>query len=215
MQLYAVLCYTISIEVMVLWHKKNTYEDFYFQKAKEENYPARSVYKLKEIEEKFQLFEKGDKVLDLGCAPGSWLIYISDKIGEQGMVTGIDMQSVNIPFKQNMQFMKADVLNLDEIEFLLDYYDVIVSDLAPATSGIKSLDAEKSLELCEEVFKIAENHLHPSGNFVCKIFESESSEVLFKKIKRKFEFAKKFRPQAVRKGSREYYIVGKKYFKHV
>lgn len=199
---------------MVSRLKKNTYEDFYFQKAKQENYPARSVYKLKEIEEKYQLFKKGDNVLDLGCAPGSWLIYISDKIGEQGTVMGIDTQSVNIPLKKNMQFMKADVLNLDEIEFLLDYYDVIVSDLAPSTSGIRSLDAEKSLELCEKVFEIVQNHLRPGGNFVCKIFESESSEALFKKIKQKFEFTKKFRPQTVRKGSREYYIIGKKYLNH-
>lgn len=200
---------------MVSRHKKNTREDFYFQKAKEENYPARSIYKLKEIDKKYQLFKKGDKVLDLGCAPGSWLMYISEQIGERGMVTGIDAQSLSIPFKKNMQFMKVDVLNLDEIEFLLDYYDVIVSDLAPATSGIKSLDAAKSLELGEQAFKITQDHLRPGGNFVCKIFEGDASEAFFKKIKQKFELAKKFRPQAVRKGSREYYIIGKKYLKNI
>ena len=189
-------------------YRKDEKEDFYTRLAKKEGYPARSVYKLKEIDEKYKIFKKGEKVLDLGCSPGSWLIYISQKVGDKGMVVGIDMESVKIVDKPNILFIKKDVFTLKELDFK-EKFQAVVSDLAPKTSGLKSLDAGRSLELSEKSFEIAKSVLLPDGNFVCKLFESESSDGFFKKVKRYFDSVKRFKPKAVVRGSKEFYIIAK------
>jgi len=175
--------------------------------AKKEGYPARSVYKLKEIDEKYKIIKKGTLVLDLGCAPGSWLLYISQKVGDRGKVIGVDIEEVKIPQKANIVFIKKNVLDLEESDFK-DRFESVVSDLSPKTSGIESLDNGKSLELAEKSFGIAKSVLLPGGNFICKIFESELIDEFFKKVKNCFDFAKRFRPKAVIKKSKELYIIG-------
>ncbi len=189
-------------------YRKDEKEDFYTRLAKKEGYPARSVYKLKEIDEKYKIFKKGEKVLDLGCSPGSWLIYISQKVGDKGMVVGIDMESVKIVDKPNILFIKKDIFDLKELDFK-EKFQAVVSDLAPKTSGLKSLDAGRSLELSEKSFEIAKSVLLLGGNFVCKLFESESSDGFFKKVKRYFDSVKRFKPKAVVRGSKEFYIIAK------
>jgi 23S rRNA (uridine2552-2'-O)-methyltransferase len=191
-------------------YRKDVKEEFYTRKAREENYPARSVYKLKEINEKYKIIKPGDKVLDLGCAPGSWLLYISEKVGEKGMVVGVDLRSINIPEKKNIIFIKKDILEL-ETQKLKIKYNAVVSDLAPNTSGIDFADVEESLELSEEALEIAKKVLVSGGNFVCKILEGEGINDFFKKIKSGFEFCKRFRPKATRRESREIYIVAKNF----
>jgi len=192
-------------------YRKNRQEEFFTKKARQEGYPARSVYKLKEIDEKYYLFKKGDNVLDLGCAPGSWLLYVSSKIGSQGKVVGIDIQDIKIPPKNNIVFIKKDIIDIKNarIKELNEKYEVVISDLAPATSGVKFTDAEKSLKFCEKALGIAKMVLLPNGNFVCKIFEGEQTNNFFKKIEENFKFTKRFRPKAVIKGSKEIYIIGK------
>lgn len=191
-------------------YRKNKINEFFTMKAREEGYPARSVYKLKEIDEKYHLFKKGDKVLDLGCAPGSWLIYVANKIGNQGKVIGIDIKDIKIPLKENVIFIKKDIMNFEKsgAEELNQKYEAVISDLAPSTSGIGSVDAAKSLELCEKAFDIAKIVLAFGGSFVCKIFEGESANNFFKEIEKNFKFAKRFRPKAITKRSKEFYIVG-------
>jgi len=176
--------------------------------AKKEGYPARSVYKLKEIDEKYKIIKKGTLVLDLGCAPGSWLLYLSQKVGDRGKVIGVDIEEVKIPQKANIVFIKKNVLDLEESDFK-DRFEAVVSDLSPKTSGIESLDNGKSLELAEKSFEIAKSVLLPGGNFICKIFESELIDEFFKKVKNCFDFAKRFRPKAVIKKSKELYIIGR------
>jgi len=183
-------------------------KDYYSRKAKEENYPARSIYKLEEIDKKYNLIKKGDKVLDLGCAPGSWLIYIAKRIGDLGRVVGVDVVDLKIELPQNAIFLKKDVMSFVPQDGR-EKYDVVVSDLAPSTSGIDFVDAERSLEFCERALEIAQRVLNKGGNFVCKIFEGEGTDEFFKKVKQEFEFAKKFKPKASRKWSREIYIVGR------
>ena len=203
-------------------YRKDRQNEFYTALAKKEGYPARSVYKLKEIDEKYEIIKKGDRVLDLGSAPGSWLLYISQKVGDKGKVTGVDIEEIKIPQKANITFIKKDIFDLERPEVEVDeadassspfanarVFDVVVSDLSPKTSGIKFLDAGKSLELAEKSFEIAKSVLLPGGNFVCKIFENEESEEFFKKVKKCFDFAKRFRPKAVIKKSREFYIIGR------
>lgn len=187
--------------------------DFYTQQAKKENYPSRSVYKLKEIDEKFRLFKKGDKILDLGCAPGSWMLYIAEKVGKKGKVVGLDIQEIKIPLQGNMFFVKADVFKVrasgDLCLTLNDKYQGVVSDLAPKTSGIRARDASMSLLLVERTLEIAKKVLMKGGNFVCKVFEGENSERFLKEAAKNFCFVKKFKPKATTKGSREFYCVTK------
>ena len=189
-------------------YRKDRKQDFYTILAKKEGYPARSVYKLKEINEKYKIIKKGDSVLDLGCAPGSWLLYISQKIGDKGRAVGIDTEDIKIADKSNISFIKKNIFNLEKSDFK-KRFQAVVSDLAPKTSGLKFLDAEKSLELAEKSFEIAKSVLLPGGNFVCKIFESESSNELFKKVEEHFDFAKRLKPKAVVKASKEFYIIGR------
>ena len=192
-------------------YRKNKINEFFTTKAREEGYPARSVYKLKEIDEKYYLFKNGDRVLDLGCAPGSWLIYVANKIGNQGKVIGIDIKDIKIPLKENVIFIKKDIMDFEKsgAEELKRKYQAVISDLAPSTSGIGSVDAAKSLELCEKAFDIAKIVLVSGGNFVCKIFEGESANNFFKEVEKSFKFAKRFKPKAITKRSKEFYIVGK------
>ena len=189
-------------------YRKDRKNEFYTMLAKKEGYPARSVYKLKAIDEKYKIIKKGTLVLDLGCAPGSWLLYLSQKVGDRGKVIGVDIEEVKIPQKANIVFIKKNVLDLEESDFK-DRFEAVVSDLSPKTSGIESLDNGKSLELAEKSFEIARSVLLPGGNFICKIFESELIDEFFKKVKNCFDFAKRFRPKAVIKKSKELYIIGR------
>lgn len=188
--------------------RKDRQNEFYTTLAKKEGYPARSVYKLKEIDEKYKIIKEGNRVLDLGCAPGSWLLYISQKVGNRGKVIGVDTEEIKIIQKANIVFIKKSIFDLNESDFR-EKFEAVVSDLSPKTSGVKSLDAGKSLELAEKSFRIAKSVLLAGGNFVCKIFENESSNEFFKKVKKYFDFAKRFRPKAVIKESKEFYIVGR------
>jgi len=189
-------------------YRKGKKEEFYTILARKEGYPARSVYKLKEIDKKYKIIREGDRVLDLGCAPGSWLLYISQKVGEKGRVIGIDIGDIKIAPKPNILFIKKSIFDLNNPDFK-GKYRVVVSDLSPKTAGVKFLDAGKALELAKMAFEIAKSVLLPGGNFICKIFEGESSGELFKEVSKHFEFTKRFRPKAVIKESKEFYIIGK------
>ena len=189
-------------------YRKAKKEEFYTILARKEGYPARSVYKLKEIDKKYKIIREGDRVLDLGCAPGSWLLYISQKIGEKGRVIGIDIGDIKIAPKPNILFIKKSIFDLNNPDFK-EKYRVVVSDLSPKTAGVKFLDAGRALALAKMAFEIAKSVLLPGGNFICKIFEGESSGELFKEISKYFEFTKRFRPKAVIKESKEFYIIGK------
>ena len=186
-------------------YRQDLKEEYYTLKAKQDKYPARSVYKLQQIDEKFNLINKNDKILDLGCAPGSWLIYASRKIGEKGTVTGIDLQDMKTEVPKNAIFLKQDVNAFKSDK----KFDVIMSDMAPNTSGDHSVDVERSIELCETALKIAIVGLVKGGNFVCKIFEGEGIQDFFKKVEQNFSFVKRYKPLASRSESREIFIIGK------
>lgn len=190
-------------------YRQDLKEEYYTLKAKQDKYPARSVYKLQQIDEKFNLIKKNDKILDLGCAPGSWLLYVSQKTGDKGTVTGIDLQDLKIEIPPNATFLKLDVLNYRNS--ITIKFDVVISDMAANTSGDHSVDVEKSIELCETALKIAKTNLEKGGNFLCKIFEGEGIQEFFKKVEKSFNFAKRYKPLASRSESREIYIIGIKF----
>jgi 23S rRNA (uridine2552-2'-O)-methyltransferase len=185
-------------------YRKSLKEEHYTLKAKQDKYPARSVYKLQQIDEKFNLFRKDDRILDLGCAPGSWLLYAA----KRGNVLGIDLQELTISLPQNARFIKQDINEFKTNE----KFGIIISDMAPNTSGYHDVDVENSIELCERALEIAKTNLKRGGNFLCKIFEGEGIQEFFKKIEQSFSFAKRYKPLASRKESREIYIIGKNFY---
>ena len=185
-------------------------KDYYFYKAKKEKYPARSVYKLEEIDKKYRLIKRKNRILDLGAVPGSWSKYCGSRVGEKGLVVGVDKGKTKIEISGNMVFIQEDVFNLDigKLRDLTPYFDIVLSDLAPATCGIKSADQTRSLELAVRAFDIAGQVLAPGGHFVCKIFQGpDMKKMLLDKIRQSFEWVKTVKPKSTRKKSFELYIV--------
>ena len=187
--------------------KNKSWQDHYSQQAKKERFPARSVYKLEEIQKKHRLIKKGDTVLDLGCAPGSWLLYAAKLTGPKGRVIGVDLKPVTIQVSLHIKIISADVSTLD-IESLEKDFNVVLSDMAPATTGHKAVDAARSYNLCETALKIAQSILLPGGSFVCKIFQGPDFNLFLDAVRAGFKGLKIFKPQSSRKASKEIYVIG-------
>ena len=187
------------------------YRDHYFLKAKQENYPARSVYKLQEIDKRFSLFKSGQKILDLGAAPGSWTLWAAERVGPSGRLLGVDIQETRTGFPVNVRFLCRDVFsddpNLMAALAELAPFDVVMSDMAPSTTGIKFTDQARSLELCERARDLALNRLKPGGHFVAKIFEGPDVKGFTDGLRPLFESVKGFKPKSSRSESKEIFVV--------
>lgn len=188
------------------------YRDYYFLKAKEEHYPARSVYKLKEMDRAFRLFRPGMKVLDLGAAPGSWSLYAAERVGQKGLVLSCDLQSTDTVFPGNVTFLQENVFErTPEFEALLEEkgpFDMVISDMAPRTTGTKFTDQARSLELCLEAVEVADRYLKPGGGFIAKIFMGPDFQELAKALRARFTTVKTFKPKSSRAESKEIFEVG-------
>ncbi len=191
--------------------------DHFAKKAKKENYVARSVYKLQEIDKKYRVLHAGDQVLDLGASPGSWSQYASEKIGEKGRLLGIDLKKVFLSMP-NSVFMKGDILTLDfgpvlEKHGFTQPFDVIISDMAPDTTSSRFTDQMKSLELCEMALDTAHRLLKPGGHFVCKIFDSGDAMGFRDDLKKCFNTVQLLRPKSTQQSSKEFFMIGLGYKK--
>ncbi len=185
--------------------------DRYFKQAKREGKLARSVYKLEELDHRDHLFRKGDRILDLGASPGSWLEYSLAAIGPEGVACAVDLQPIHRKFKGRAAFIMKNVLEMTGEEFAReapDGFDVILSDMAPNTSGIRLVDQARSLELCEKVLALALKLLKPGGIFVCKIFYGPETENFRREAGNHFAETKIRKPDACRDESIEHYVVG-------
>jgi 23S rRNA (uridine2552-2'-O)-methyltransferase len=187
-------------------------KDHFFKKAKKENFAARSVYKLEEIDKKVKFLKSGDWVLDLGASPGSWSQYASQKVGEKGRVLGIDLKPVTVNLK-NAKFIEADLYDLNLAQVLRDQgfsepFQVVMSDMAPKTTGIRVTDQARSFELCELALNVADQFLAKKGHFVCKLFHSDDFQELKKRIQEKYEKFEAIKPEATRSISKEIFLVG-------
>lgn len=188
--------------------KKNAWDDDHYTRlAKKENYPARSVYKLKEIQQKFLLIKKGQKILDLGCAPGSWLLYEAQQVGVSGKATGIDLKAVGITLPANARAFVGDVFEAEKLP-LEPPYDLVTSDMAPSTTGRRDVDAARSYDLSLAALDVAAKLLKPGGSFVCKIFQGSGFDSFVVSVRKMFKTHKIFKPQSCRKESKEIYIIG-------
>lgn len=190
-------------------------KDHYYQKAKKENFLARSVYKLEEIDQRFKVIAKGDVVMDLGYYPGSWIQYTSERVGEKGKVVGIDIQEINpkLSSLKNVSLFHKDVFDVKDLSELgvNDKFDVLVSDMAPSTTGIRSLDQDRSLNLVEMVFFLMPNFLKKDGNLVIKVFDSQQAQDFLKKQKNLFQEIHYLKPKSTRSISKEFFVIGKSF----
>ncbi|MFH1350212.1 MAG: RlmE family RNA methyltransferase [Pseudomonadota bacterium] len=190
--------------------KASRWEDHYTRRSRDERWLARSVYKLEEADRRFKLIRKGDYLLDLGCYPGSWVQYGLKIIGPQGELVGVDLLEPSRLIAPNFRFIKADVLKLD-LDWLVKEIsprDVVLSDMAPNTTGIRVADTCRSMELSERALDIALVMLRKKGHFLCKIFEGEGFKAYRETFSSHFGQVRLLRPSAVRKGSREVYLLG-------
>lgn len=186
--------------------------DHYFRKAKQENFAARSVFKLEEIDKKFKMFRPGQVVLDLGASPGSWSQYASKMAGEKGRVLGVDLSPVTVKLK-NAVFIQADLRDLSLEDIFKEHgfeppFDIVMSDMAPKTTGIRMTDQARSMELCELALDVARRFLKKDGDFVCKLFHSDDFSKLRDEMKKTFAKVEAVKPDSTRKISKEIFLVG-------
>jgi 23S rRNA (uridine2552-2'-O)-methyltransferase len=187
------------------------YQDHYFHRAKKEHYLARAVYKLEEIQNKHRLLRPGDRVLDLGAAPGSWMQLASRVIGPKGLLVGLDVRKIDHPFPAHVVVVQGDIFDDGLMEQLAAQYapfDVLLSDMAPATSGIRVADSARSALLFERALELAPRMLKAQGHFLAKIFQGQEFHELLTAVKRLFSRVKVVKPDASRKASKEIYVLG-------
>ena len=190
--------------------KGKRWDDHYTRRAKKEQWLARSVYKLQEIDSKFRLIHKNNRLLDLGCYPGSWTQYGIRKVGPGGHVTGIDLSQPEQLSFPNFRFIQADVFSpeIDALVWETGKMDVVMSDLAPKTTGVKITDVSRSIALAGRAEEIALIFLKKKGHFLCKVFEGEDLNSFKSKVSENFQQVRLYRSRATRKRSKEVYLVG-------
>ncbi len=187
--------------------------DGYYRKARIEGYRSRAAYKLLDIQERFQVIRDDDNVIDLGCAPGSWLQVLRELT--DGQVVGIDLNPV--PSVDGVTTFTGDFTSKfmhEKVRLVMNEANVVVCDASPNLSGNKSFDQSRAVGLSEEACDFAQDFLKPGGNFVVKTFHGDMFHLILEKMRLNFFGVKVYRSKAARKGSTEVYIIGKKFKGH-
>jgi 23S rRNA (uridine2552-2'-O)-methyltransferase len=191
--------------------RENPYKkpDRFTIEAKNRGYPARSVFKLEEIDRRARLFKPGQRVLDLGAAPGSWSLYVLQKIGARGKLLAVDLSPLAQVLPPPGEFVQGDALSLSN-ETLAKFapYDVVVSDMAPSTTGMRDADQARSFDLFVRALAVAGELLAPGGAFVGKIFMGPDFAEAKKRVKQLFAEERTMRPEGTRTSSYEVFVVG-------
>jgi len=193
--------------------------DYYFKKAKKEKYPARSIYKLEEVQQKYHFLHPGDSILDLGCHPGSWSLYASEVAGKKGIVVGVDLQETTgsaRPEGAEIYWLCQDIMAPELITSVRKFrpaFKVLISDLAPKTTGNRWADHQQSLQLVRRTLALAEILLYDHGQYICKIFQGEDFPEFVQEVKDRFETVKVIKPKSSRTESREVFVLGMGYRK--
>lgn len=192
--------------------KSYTPKDHFFKKAKQEGFRARSAFKIEEIARRFSLPRRGDKVLDMGAAPGGFLQVLSNAVGPQGLVLGVDLVAIRPMGRPNVVTAALDVLADDFDQKIAEMYDgpfdLVASDLAPKTTGIKDTDEARSHRLAQKALDVAQARGRPGSAFVAKVFMGREFEAFRNRVREVFREVKIVRPEATRGSSMEVYIVG-------
>jgi len=193
-----------------LGDKRNRHDPAYLR-AKRENFAGRAVYKLEEIDGRFRLIKPGSRVLDLGCWPGSWLQYAVAKAGDDATLVGIDLKPVELALPANVETIAGDVIKL-KLERLVErfgHFDLVLSDMAPNTTGNKDYDITASEDLFARALEVATGTLRVGGHFCAKVFQGGRFPQLLRETERRFQQARAYRCANTRKHSREQYIVAR------
>jgi 23S rRNA (uridine2552-2'-O)-methyltransferase len=183
--------------------------DRHTRAAKAAGYPARSVFKLEEIHQRYRLFRPGQRVLDLGAAPGSWSLYASQCVGPAGRVLAVDLSEITEALPPNVCVKQLDVFSAERAVLAeLGPYHVVLSDMAPRTSGTKARDQALSYELCTRALAVADELAAPDSHFVVKLFMSPDFAALKRAIVARYADCRVVRPEATRSQSTEVFLVG-------
>lgn len=203
-------------------------KDRFHQKAKDEQFAARSVYKLEELDRRFGVVRKGDKVVDLGCAPGSWLQYLSRAVGKSGAIVGYDIEPLALNPGLNVRAFVASIDDLTPQRVRADLaalvserkgkpppdpvppsfgVDALISDMAPKLTGIRDADQAKQAALVGAALDLAESLLKAGGRFTAKMFQGRETDPVLDRCKQRFSRVRLIKPEATRDGSREVFVV--------
>ena len=190
---------------------KDRKREYYYKKAKEENYRSRATYKLVQANQKDGFIRPRDIVVDLGAAPGGWIQAARKMTGKYGFVLGVDLKPIE-PFTQEyIRTIIADLTEPDIAEQILSFLprkaDVVISDAAPNITGVWEVDHARQIDLATKAMKIAQRVMHPGGNFFVKVFEGDMLNDFIQAVKANFEVVKIVKPQASRAKSSEMYLL--------
>lgn len=185
--------------------------DYYYKKAKAENYRSRATYKLSQAAAKYHFICKGDVVVDLGAAPGGWIQAARKIVGKKGFVLGVDLKPI-APFPQEyVRTIVADFTEPETLQQILDFLprkaDVVLSDASPNISGVWEVDHARQIDLAVQALNIALAVLRPSGNFFVKVFEGDMLSDFVKKVEKHFATVKVIKPKASRAKSSEMFVL--------
>lgn len=189
--------------------------DYYYRRAKEEEYRSRAAYKLLQAVDKYGFIKPGDVVVDLGAAPGGWLQASRRIVGERGFVLGVDQRRIQPTGDPNVCTIIGDITDpeiLMRIKAILPRpADVVISDVAPNVSGVWELDQARQIELARHSLEIARSVLSPNGNFFVKVFQGDMLQGFISEVKKHFSVTRLIKPKASRSESAEIYLLGLEY----
>jgi len=194
-----------------VWLKEH-FDDYYVNKAKQDGFRSRAIYKLQEIDEKDKLFRHGMNVIDLGAAPGGWSQWTTHKVGESGRVFALDILPVE-PFA-GVTFIQGDFQEDEVYQSLIDSLngqevDLVMSDMAPNMTGNKGIDAPRAMYLVELSIDLADQVLKQGGDLLMKVFQGEGYDELFKNLRKKYTKVISRKPKASRARSKEIYLLAR------
>jgi len=185
--------------------------DYYYKKAKAEQYRSRATYKLSQTAIKYHFINKGDILVDLGAAPGGWIQAARKIVGKTGFVLGVDLKPI-APFPQEyIRTIVADFTEPETVEQILTFLprkpDVLISDAAPNISGVWDVDQARQIDLANQALQLALKLLRPRGNFFVKVFEGDMLNDFIASVKQHFEVVKFIKPKASRAKSSEMFLL--------
>jgi len=189
-------------------------KDAFHQRAKREGFHSRAAYKLDEIQQKYRLLKRGQKVVDLGCWPGGWLQVTERVIGSRGRIVGVDLAEVEASFPgANVTILCGDFTDAEVADRILEALggpaDVVLSDAAPKLTGVRTTDRAREEALLESIEALVPKLLRPGGDLLLKIMEGPEAQKIDKRLRRLFETAKTVKPRASRKGTTERYLLAR------
>ena len=187
------------------------HHEYYYKLAKKMDYRSRASFKLMQIDDRFNIFHDGDRVVDLGAAPGGWLQVAKERVGEKGFVIGVDLRPIK-PL-EGVPTIVGDITDDATMKRLLDMFegeaDVIISDMAPNICGHYSTDHARSIDLCTYAINVCDRILKKNGKLVMKVFYGDMFNSLLRELERRFKSVKVHSPDASRPTSSEVYVISK------